>query len=672
MKKYRAYSLLELSIVLFIMSILLTSGGLLFSNISRNQNIKEAQIITLERTDKIYKAISNYLAENHRLPCPAKLNINSNDSNYGAESRNGEDCDMTGLTGLSGSANPENNTNNLGLNINMNLIYGMVPTDILNLNKQDVEDGYGRKFGYAIIKEFGTKTGTNLGFESYSGTKRLGEIGDFEYIKIMDNSTGTEVTVTNKAIMLLISHGENGAGAYNPDTGFPISTNNFTSDENDNFFTRIADTESSATIYDRRFFIDSNETNSSTSQIGVFDDLVIFKTKDQLIRDAGLEFIECSADEGFIDQSYDSLCFQSNGEISPKSYGEIANISATISALNCGCETNEAVLQRTCGKYGKWSDIFCNENYKLYNLDEIRADGADGLKLYDDDQNGIFIEDGGNVGINQTNPYGDLFIGDSSTIDSYTNNVNGLNISRENNFFTIAEKNSTTSIKDIGLSLTNVSATNNSYTPLLAFSAYSSHNSESDYNHIAGIAAQQRQIDGSTHLEGDLIFHTKDGTGNLTEKIRIKDDGNVGIGTSDPNYKLQVNGSAAGTGDWVNISDKRYKDNIKSLKNILPKIMKLNAVYYDWKRGEFPDKNFSKKRQIGFIAQEVEKLFPELVHNDNSNYKSIAYSKITAILVRAIQELQEEQNIEIQKIKKSYDQKIEKLIKRIEKLEDDK
>jgi prepilin-type N-terminal cleavage/methylation domain-containing protein len=398
MKKYRAYSLIELSIVLFIMAILLTSGGLLFSNISRNQNIKEAQIVTLERTDKIYKAISNYLAENHRLPCPAKLTTASNDKNYGSESRNGEDCDMTNLTGLQGSSKPEN-TNNLGIDKNMNLIYGMVPIDVLNLNKQDAEDGYGRKFGYAIIKEFGTKTGTNLGFESYSSSQRLGErkagVTDFEYIKIMDNSTGTEAVITNKAIMLLISHGENGAGAYNPDTGSPISTNNFTSNESDNFFI--------PTSYDRKFFIDSNETDSSTSQIGVFDDLVIFKTKEQLVRDAGLEFIECSADEGFIYQAYDNECFNTDGTISPKSYGETANITATISALDCGCQTNEAILQRTCGKYGKWSDIFCNENYKLYNLDEVRADSTSGLKLHDDGGNGILVQDGGNVQISATN-----------------------------------------------------------------------------------------------------------------------------------------------------------------------------------------------------------------------------------------------------------------------------
>jgi prepilin-type N-terminal cleavage/methylation domain-containing protein len=604
MKKYRAYSLIELSIVLFIMAILLTSGGLLFSNISRNQNIKEAQIVTLERTDKIYKAISNYLAENHRLPCPAKLTTKSNDNNYGSESRSGKDCLPTDLTG-------SQDTNNLGIDQNMNLIYGMVPIDVLNLNKQDAEDGYGRKFGYAIIKEFGTKTGTNLGFESYSGSQRLGEreagVVDFEYIKIMDNSTGTEAVITNKAIMLLISHGENGTGAYNPDTGSQIFTNNSTNNEKDNVFTRIEN--GNIILYNRRFFIDSNETNSITSQIGVFDDLVIFKTKDQLVRDAGLEFIECSADEGFIYQAYDNACFNTNGTISPKSYGKTANITATISALGCGCTTSEAILQRTCGKYGKWSDIFCNENYKLYNLDEVRADSVDGLKLYDDDQNGIFIEDGGNVTVSATNS---------------------------------------------GHVVTSI------YNPSSGYSSL--------YLGSGGVSMQHYVGAGdavvATNTNHDLQLIADRFAGDYS-KITIR-SANGGV---DIDGDLRVNGSVTSV---TSTSDKKYKNNIKSLKNILPKIMELNAVYYDWKLEEFPDKNFSKKRQIGFIAQEIEGLFPELVNSDNSNNKSIAYSKITAILVRAIQELQEEQSAKIQEIKKSYDRKIKKLIKRIEKLEDAK
>ena len=45
--------------------------------------------------------------------------------------------------------------------------------------------------------------------------------------------------------------------------------------------------------------------------------------------------------------------------------------------------------------------------------------------------------------------------------------------------------------------------------------------------------------------------------------------------------------------------------------------------------------------QMGLIAQEVEKVFPEVVLTDNEGYKSIAYSKMVAVLIEAIKEQQE-------------------------------
>ncbi len=49
-----------------------------------------------------------------------------------------------------------------------------------------------------------------------------------------------------------------------------------------------------------------------------------------------------------------------------------------------------------------------------------------------------------------------------------------------------------------------------------------------------------------------------------------------------------------------------------------------------------------KDKQIGLIAQEVEKVFPELVSTDSEGYKSIAYGKLTAVLIEAIKELQQQ------------------------------
>jgi hypothetical protein len=86
-------------------------------------------------------------------------------------------------------------------------------------------------------------------------------------------------------------------------------------------------------------------------------------------------------------------------------------------------------------------------------------------------------------------------------------------------------------------------------------------------------------------------------------------------------------------------SDIRYKKNIQPLSNSLQSIQKMQGVRYDWKREEFPEKNFSQESQIGFIAQEIETVFPEMVITDEKGYKSVDYARLTPVLVEAIKEL---------------------------------
>jgi hypothetical protein len=139
------------------------------------------------------------------------------------------------------------------------------------------------------------------------------------------------------------------------------------------------------------------------------------------------------------------------------------------------------------------------------------------------------------------------------------------------------------------------------------------------------------------------------GAGN--ERMCITTPGYVGINCNDPKYTLHVVGdiassgtvrttSALVTGAITACSDIRYKKNIIPLENALEKVLKLNGVTYLWKISEFPNKNFSSKMQIGVIAQEVEKIYPQLVVTDTDGYKSVDYSKLTPILLEAIKEQQ--------------------------------
>jgi hypothetical protein len=88
------------------------------------------------------------------------------------------------------------------------------------------------------------------------------------------------------------------------------------------------------------------------------------------------------------------------------------------------------------------------------------------------------------------------------------------------------------------------------------------------------------------------------------------------------------------------------------LKNSLSNVLRMQGVHYDWKVDEFPEQQFNDQTQLGFIAQEVEQLYPELVITGSDGYKSVDYAKVAPILVEAIKELK----LENDQMKKENDQ----------------
>ena len=79
-------------------------------------------------------------------------------------------------------------------------------------------------------------------------------------------------------------------------------------------------------------------------------------------------------------------------------------------------------------------------------------------------------------------------------------------------------------------------------------------------------------------------------------------------------------------------SDIKLKENIKTIENSLDKVLQLRGVEFDWKE--------TKDSSIGLIAQEVEEVLPELVH-ETDDIKSVSYGNITAVLIEAIKEQNE-------------------------------
>lgn len=104
-------------------------------------------------------------------------------------------------------------------------------------------------------------------------------------------------------------------------------------------------------------------------------------------------------------------------------------------------------------------------------------------------------------------------------------------------------------------------------------------------------------------------------------------------------YALTLDGIGNTTiaGTLSQNSDERLKKNISPIRNILGKIMNISCYSYQWK-----DPVRDNREQIGFIAQELEKEFPQVVYTDEKGVKSVAYSNMVPVLVQAMKEQQSE------------------------------
>lgn len=88
-------------------------------------------------------------------------------------------------------------------------------------------------------------------------------------------------------------------------------------------------------------------------------------------------------------------------------------------------------------------------------------------------------------------------------------------------------------------------------------------------------------------------------------------------------------------------SDIRYKKDITEVGDALDKVKRLRGVYYEWRTDEFDHEKFEEGRQIGVIAQEVEKVLPEVVTTNEAGFKSVEYSHMAPLLIEALKEQQD-------------------------------
>ncbi len=267
-----AFSLIEMSIVLLIISIII-SGMLTVSTVVINN---EKVRITKERMDEIYKALGRFMLKNHRLPCPASLTLTKTQVAYGAEIGIAGSCSGSGVyTSSTLSPLP---------------VYGMVPAAALGLADKFAEDGFGGKFAYVVHqyytkKEYPTTTSAN----------------GFSYLVPSATTMPATISMPSAAAndynaFVIISFGANKYGAFNAGSSTQNSSSGASTYELQNMLTSIIGSNAAFGVNSSRASAITFTASDYDSE--TFDDIVFAKKRTDMIADFAGEFLVPCASPG--------------------------------------------------------------------------------------------------------------------------------------------------------------------------------------------------------------------------------------------------------------------------------------------------------------------------------------------------------------------------------------
>lgn len=259
------------------------------------------------------------------------------------------------------------------------------------------------------------------------------------------------------------------------------------------------------------------------------------------------------------------------------------------------------------------------------------------------------------VGIGTVTPIAMLHIKGTNDYLSIQNSVGSDIFSVDNNgrlaLNTSVGTASTALIRAVSGDTSVMKVQNSSATDLFAVRQDGRVGVNNTYNNVG---LNVRSVSGDTFA---FNVETSSG-GNL---FNVAPGGNVGIGTTSPSAKLDVNGTVRCT-TLTETSDRRLKHDIAPLGAMLEKVTALKPATYRYNADE-P----AQPVRIGFIAQDVVEVLPELVSN-NADHLSLSYNGFGVVAIKAIQEQQAQiESLKAENAKK--DTLLNDLAKRLAELE---
>ena len=204
-------------------------------------------------------------------------------------------------------------------------------------------------------------------------------------------------------------------------------------------------------------------------------------------------------------------------------------------------------------------------------------------------------------------------------------------ISKSGNTVTISSTNTTYSVGNGGLTEINFTSSLNSKLAGIAAGATNVTNNNQIANG-AGYYVNNSSVNLQTtgNINGSAV------SGNLGNFVSGYYSGGLAVG-----HTAYTSNTIRCSGDVVAFysSDERLKDNIKPIKNSLEKVGQLKGYEFDWNDKQ----EVYEGHDVGVIAQEVEKVVPEIVETrEHDGYKAVKYEKLVPLLINAINELKAE------------------------------
>ncbi|MCP4546829.1 MAG: hypothetical protein GY835_10240 [bacterium] len=269
--------------------------------------------------------------------------------------------------------------------------------------------------------------------------------------------------------------------------------------------------------------------------------------------------------------------------------------------------------------------------FVVFKNGNVQADGAicdmngcigsgGGMSLWSSGSGGVILSDAGNVGIGTDAPGASLAVAGTVSMGTNTDPMGP---------YTVTMGDSTSATGNASIAMGFGSMTTGDYSTAMGYltlaQAYGSL-VIGRHNVVAGSQASWNPSDPVFVVgNGESAF-------NPSNALTVLKSGKLGVANSGPAGTFEVgeggDGTAAWANFWLTFSDRRYTENVRPIENASELIDGIEGVYFDWlKTGE---------QSIGFIAQDVEDVLPEVVRTNDNGYKAVDYGRLTPVLLEVV------------------------------------